>query len=1379
MAHSNSSKSRRIRLGWMVKALVLLLVVAAGSYLLYQRQKESNTQRLLQTAKAAQQAGELDRAIESYGLYLERVHSDMDALRTYASLLYDRLPLSRSWIGQTIRALRQLNRLDPHDAQTLERLVTLYVSLHEYGLAEDLGRAWVEMSPNDPQAVLVLARASHGNNKDDYALKLLTDASQRNPTEPRYYAPLADLLINVFHRPEEAREWIKRGLEYAPNAFEVHMGAFALFENLKDLETAQRHLERAIELAPNSAEVLVSGGRFYISRGNLERAELLLDQAARNAPDPSALLAARRSLAVASRRPDLLISVADDLQRASGAGDRTLLAQAAELYLRAGALPQADGCLKALQNESPSTLPKGTLDSLRGARALIADQAFAAIIPLENAIRQRPSDLWTLELLARAFLLTGALDEAGDLYNRLSVMAPAAAAPRLALARLEIQNRKFDRAREILATLPALTSHETQEARLLTILAQLRDPNNADKSRSVADLESIAANPPVDLAAMEIMAHAFIDAGLPDRAMGLWSQWPVASSTHDRIARDIGHRLIDSRGFKEAQQWSDALYAKSPTSIEAQLLHCEILLAQGQAEEAAQFIAASTAAPENKGLLWELFADHAPDRAQQISALTKAKDLRPRDLAVRQKLARHLDDLPAAQKVIAEMRAIEGDDGIHWKFEQASTLLRLDQSPHAAANALKLLRECLDVRSGWVAAHTLLGFAHEKMGALAEAVNAYRAALAMNPDLAKGTLALHLIDALQRLGRHDEADAALATLAKAMPDSIDVQRLITEQHVRHQDLTSAAAVAEQVLKLSPDDPSWAAVTADLYIRSGDPAAAEKTARDALIRHPNSLSVAASLARALLAQQEFTEAEEFARKLANQQKSAPFDVLLARVLVEGRRVDDAATVLDAALVREPGNAVLHASVAEFWGAQGNRSRQLDLTRKTLQLHGEDPKQSLWLAALLAAGTVNERDEASTIIRARLYTQPDDADALLLQAQLALTQDSPNIDAAEAALRSVLRTNPRSLSAHKMLAAILIQKSEVNAADEAIAAGLMTASDDPDLLVLLAEVRQQQGDFEQSMTPLRRLLARGDPSLRAFDLLATAAIETHQVDHAIEMIERRAEPAHEIQMILARLYESKGDTARAEELLHNLAQQMPSLGVPAHLLFLSRQGDFSKIDELATTFAANHPDQLSPQMVAAEILAVQSSDPALRQRGFETLERIAAKHPEFAADARFRAGLAHLQHADLVNAETMLFSAHQLAPQNPKTVNALAWLYGEELTDPQRGLALLQKYENSGGRLSPEMLDTYGALLFRARRFEDAMQKLNACLRVTGHTATRTSALYHLALVQYETGAPRDATTNLKAALQLHDRVGGLSPRQVNEGRQLLNTNVSTR
>jgi len=92
--------------------------------------------------------------------------------------------------------------------------------------------------------------------------------------------------------------------------------------------------------------------------------------------------------------------------------------------------------------------------------------------------------------------------------------------------------------------------------------------------------------------------------------------------------------------------------------------------------------------------------------------------LRPSDIVVHQKLAHLHANLADAQNAVDQIRALEGTDGILWKFEQALVWLRLDESPDAPSRAAELLRQCLDARPGWIAARSLLGFAQEQGGDL-------------------------------------------------------------------------------------------------------------------------------------------------------------------------------------------------------------------------------------------------------------------------------------------------------------------------------------------------------------------------------------------------------------------------------------------------------------------------------------------------------------------------------------------------------------------------------------------------------------------------------------------------------------------------------------
>jgi tetratricopeptide (TPR) repeat protein len=378
---------------------------------------------------------------------------------------------------------------------------------------------------------------------------------------------------------------------------------------------------------------------------------------------------------------------------------------------------------------------------------------------------------------------------------------------------------------------------------------------------------------------------------------------------------------------------------------------------------------------------------------------------------------------------------------------------------------------------------------------------------------------------------------------------------------------------------------------------------------------------------------------------------------------------------------------------------------------------------------------------------------------------------------------------------MLAAVQLQSGHLNAAAETAVVGLTLAPDDIDCLMLSAEIHQQRGDPDRSLVPLRRVLALtaasplakggiGGVVPRALALFADASRQTHQADQAIDFIGRLSPEAQRPvaeTLLLAQLFESQGDIARADALFSRALdddEHSPQT-IREYIVFQARRGAFDQVYALASQYRTEHPDDIETLAVAAELLGSQSPDPDLRLRGLEWLDDIAANHPDHAADARYRSGLCRLQRGDLVEAETMLLRASQLAPENPKPVNALAWLYGEELGRPKQGLTTIEKFLAVGGRPTPEMLDTHGTLLLRLKRFNEAREKLSACLATIGQSPTRTAATYHLGLVLLESGANSDGLTNIRLALEVNDRLGGLGKKEIQEAHRLLGQSTPAR
>ncbi len=1390
--HATNNRKGRFRVRWFLSFAAVVVVGSCGSYVLYKFQRIRNTRWLLSEAKAAQQVGDVDKAIQSYQVYLTRNDSDHEALRVYADLLYEHLSSAPARLGETVRALRQLRQFDPTDVATLDRLAGLYSDLDEFGLAEEVGRAWVTLAPSSPDAVLALGRALHSLHKSDEAIALLTQASENAPGEPRFYPPLVAVLSESSDRLDEAARWMMRALENAPNNDQVQMAAFVFFLGRGESATAEQHLKKALDNAPENLTVLLAATRFYASTKKMDEAVVWLNRAIQLAPEDRNVLMARASVALSRGDRSAMIAVADDVMRSESPPDADVFAQAAELYIRGGDPTKAEFCIQQMEQiPSPDGRSRVSIDTLWGALYLARKEPYAAVPRLQRVLEHQPANLWPIELLARAYLQIGAVDEAGDLYRRLILLAPAESAPRLSLARIELESGHFIKVRDLMRGLVPDDANDKRQAELIAIAADQfqmaadgKQPSACEECRIA--LERTAANPPVDPGSIEILMRCLVSAGMPERAMDLLLNASIDTDAAKTIFADLGRRLLADGRADLAALLAEETIKRFSDDFEGHLLKIDVLIAAGRVGDARGYVEQCPLLDDQKGLLWAAIAEADPGKGtddatdiRAIDALRQAARLMPRNITVRQKLVRRLTNVEEANKAVDEIRTLEGEGGVQWKYERAAVLLRLKPDSSSATESTALLRDCLVARPGWVEARMLLGFAQETAGKLVDAAESYRAAIAQKPELATDAVAIRLMEVLKRQGRYREADELLGPLALALPDSPDVLRSVTERHVRENDLRSAAASAERLLEVGTTDSAWAATTADLFLRSRQPEKAEKTARASHLKHPESVSLLTSLSRALFALGRQDEAENLVRKSAADRRDAPFDLLLARILLERNQPEEARRVMEAALSREPENPSLHVAASDFWGAQGDRARQMDLARKAIALRGESPATSLVLASLLAAGKgTTDRAEAEAIIRRRLADQPTDAQALLLDAQFALSADLPNVKKAEASLLAALKSDQRLVPAYKTLAAVQLQAGRLNAAEETTTAGLTVAPDDVDLLILKAEIHRQTGDYERALGPVQRALAIQPRNPRALSILVEASRQPGQLEQAIGFIEGLSpdttRPAGE-SILLARLLETKGDVSRADALYRQIldGENRSAQFTLEYLAFQARQGAFDQVYALASKWYSDHPDDVETLASAAELLGAQSTDPDLRARGYEWLDEIAKNHPDNAADARYRSGLCRLQQGDLVDAETMLLRASQLSPDDPKPANALAWLYGEELGKPEQGLSIIEKFLADGGRTTPEMLDTHGTILLRMNRLKEAREKLSACLDMIGYSPTRTAATYHLGLVMMKSEEQRDGLTSIRLALDMNNRVGGLGEKDTQEARRLLN------
>ena len=1374
--------------------VVALSAATWGTLSLYRFRTEENTLNLRARAQDAARLEDWESASTAFRQFLQREPDDLDALQSYADVLIEQMKTTPTAAGDAVRALQRLVSIQPDNLAATEKLTVLYLGLREFGLAEQLARTWQSLDPKSSDANIARAFALHRVKKSREAADALIAAIEREPDEVEYFPLLIQLLGGELNEPDEAARRLAAALRIGPDSPGVQFSAFLFHEEHGTVEKAEEHLERALSLAPDSIELLLPAGLFYLSRGRMDEAEALLNRAARIAPDDPAVLAAQASWATQAGDTDTLTATADRLLDLAEKKDPDFLASAAELYLRAGLLDRVEDCLAEIDS-----LPR-TADALsmrvseiRGACALLRGAPYKAISHLRHATRLDPSNTRTQRMLVAAFTAVGELEAAVDTLRRIAMHAPRDTEVRFQIAELAWRRGRVNEARDAVRGIPNAGDALDRVVSLIKLACELRE-KTADVSPPVdaaalkKKLEELSSEEPENSLATRWLMRCFVLAGRHSDAANLVHAYRDDSKFGPELGMELGQHFISEGLTEHALQIADDLVRHFPNALEPPVLRVKALVAVGGLSVAAEY-ADSTSLPQRalQGV-WETVADAYVVAGQVEPALElyrRTADRFPDNVPARRKIMRHTMDLDEATQSNQEIRSLEGDDGLQWKFELANVLLRLSSAKSSRNEALELLEQCLAERPRWLSARLLIAYAHEMNADIAEAVESYEIAIAQEPRLRTQPAAIRLIGLLYELGRLTQAEVLLEALMRLSPEDPSIMRLRTEQQIRQRDFDSAIATAERLLVLRPDDPAWTVVTADLHLRVGNAARAEAIARDGLARAPSSPPLLWSLSRALIAQGRNTEAEAMVRGAVDEFDDALHYVLWARVLSMLDNQAQAEQAIAEAQRREPDDAAVWAACADFWGSINRRARQVDCVRKSIELQGEDPANSLSLARLLGhSDSPGDRAEARDVIKRRLEADPEDFLALLLDGELALVMEPPEFSLAEASLEKALSIDPRSAEAYRLMSAAKFRSGQMDAAGEAVATGLAFVPDDPDLLLIAAELYCFHGEYLKAIAPLRRLLEIQPRAAQGVRLLAAAFAETGRLDRAVEFVEGlaplEAMTATEL-LVLARLLESKGDLDEADSLYMRAAQldESSASTFSATAQFHARRGRFDLVHSSGVRRRSEFPDDVASLAVVAELLGAQSADDELRQTGMTWLEQIAREHPQAASNARYRLGMCHYRHGDFERAAEQFIQSAVLSPEAPQPVNALAWMYAEDLGRLDDARAVVDRFLAAGGQENAALLDTHAIVLLRLGELAAATRKLTESIKVAGQTPTLVAANYHLGLVSLEQQNVPAAHSYIKTALRLAGRLGGLTPKEREKATRIIEEAATAR
>ena len=1449
MATRPHSSTRRKLVILTITALAGVLLVA-GAYAGWKTRKAMMVRQALADGTAAYDRSDWETAGRMLARYLS-VHQDNAAiLAKYARAQLSIRPLPPENVRQAMGAYRQILRLDPTDAPAFRRLVQLYETTGAFSELEYVARNRLEAVPDDPQAILVEARAllyrqkpADAEQKLEALIENLTERTEKCPGFVEACILLVGLAADDVpvggDATSEARalQWLDRAIEYSPDAALPRVQRAAIRRGLaerarRELSAADRtaiaeDLQAAEELDLSDPRARLGLIGEWIAQRAFDRAAAQLDAARQLDPETSTgyfvdpqdwavglfRLAAAHALVTGAREEGVALAEGM-LERLRERPQRVdLLPLVIELLVAGGRTAEARERLSEFTEAVKLRTPPGSAAEqvafLEAVLARAEDRPYVVIEQLEPLADKSGTPPLVRALLADAYARTG------QTSRMIKAMGKDAADARLTveqarrLAIAHLQAGEWDRARDALRSFSTSVADDvdTHVLRLAAEVGQAVGQTLPNPSLDALDsaLAALRTRHPQRLDIRALRAMIAEARGQRDAAEA------ELRRAVDECEPPLRALLALARFYSSNQRTEDALTTlrsaceRHGTGAQPWLALADLLVAQRRIEEARaelQRAPATLTERAEQRQVAERLAVLEIAHGNTDAGMTSLRELAaadPHDTRVRGLLLEVpgiLKDTREAQRLVGEIKRIEGNTGVLWRLHEARLWLAGRGWQSRSKEIETLLRYCIDADPRWTAPVMVLGGMYEQLGELADAEMVY----------ANGFRLGGTIEAADRL-------LALLQRQKRFADARDLLKRL-EQRLSEQ------AVGARRVALAVSEGQYGEAIHELELRI---AGAEKDPVD-LVRLAG-LSYAqrkdAQRALALLAEAASLGAEPIA--VARMQ---------AWILKEEKRFDEAAGVLDEFVARQQTpeayllRASYHASVGqdelaerdyrelarvakddfgaaalgESYARAGKLDQAIDTWEEGLRAYPESTllRRGLTKALLMRRGP-GDAERAEEVLNELEAVLPDDTDLLWVRAVERLGKGTRAAEReARAALKRATTTPTADMQVYQGLARTALQLGDAGTARDLAGRGLQFYPGDSSLMLHRAQAELALKAPEAAGDLARVVLATGERNVGALEVLLEAAagrrdkatlrnglttaqdwlkneptsdrlhalrariwLALGQPDAAIAALQefqasdagRQSVPTL---LLLSDTLRAKGDLTAARRYLDEAAALVADDEDVrrSRLLLLAAEKQF---DEVAALASATNPVGHRPTtlLTAATILASSAAhlDTAIR-----LCERAVEAAPD-QATAYATLGDLKYQKGDAAGAEQAYRAALERDAVQAEALNNLAWVLAEARGAYEEGLP----YARKAAALRPadaNFRDTVGVILRNIPgRLNEARDELRKSVELAPRgSALRARSLLHLAQVCAQLNDRPAVQDSLKEAL----RVDGAEP-----------------
>jgi len=754
-------------------------------------------------------AGQAERAthfLKAYSAFREALRYDprnLEAQRQATEMDLLRYGQREDWLS-CVQACDDLLALLPKKGQEyrdwLFRRAGFYakqsaVQPAYFQRAEKDLRDLIKAYPEGEDYWIALADLLEQNNKDEQVEPTFREGLRANPKSVKIGVALARYLQRKKRR-DEALALLNRCIQWDPKNVQgyVHLGFFYLMENKPDEAVAA--FKRGIQADPTDLQPYLMLARIYRARNDMSAAESVLVSGLESIktslgkePTRRELLAYRRGVLELNHQ---LCDVLLDMARGGEAKKQQVL-------------PRIEAALKEMRGiaeRNPLVLKiRGRLAAMNGqyiqAEKLLR-ATYEAFLP-----KVEPK---TAEELINVYYHLNQLGEAEKIIEQVLRYRKGDPAVLMSLARLKIDYRQYEQARQLLERVLRLS------------------PDNQTAVQWRAGLEAVAGRSrrvPVQLKSLNARAtRMFLE-----RAQELWLEGEEDSAI--RLARDVLDRqprnlqaLSILVGWYSRRGQRDKLAAAVNAAVKAfqdnptVQRQLRALLEKDPAKALQRQLALVESDPDplRRALRAAGVYRAAGKEQEYFRQLKQAESIDPKHpTVIRRLFAYYLgkSNWQEAQKYARA--AAEADlDGAGGKMFQA----QLAKAKKDYETAIALAREALAVRPRFSQAHSFLGDCFLEQGELETAGREYKLAYEQNPVNLRALLGLTRV--ARATGQQKQYVRWLRLAYKFMPTHPTINRWYTELMESEEDPERVIARREALLKSQPGDLENRARLAALY-----------------------------------------------------------------------------------------------------------------------------------------------------------------------------------------------------------------------------------------------------------------------------------------------------------------------------------------------------------------------------------------------------------------------------------------------------------------------------------------------------------------------------------------------------------------------------------